>query len=92
MKNIQFKDVYNFLEGNARIVLSKFSKSPAHIQEQVEYRLSKCKDDCVIVGRCKKCHCPSPNRAFVTSSCNKERFPDLMSKEDWEEFKKKEDE
>lgn len=92
MKKIRFKDIYNYLEGNARMVLTKFGKSPSHIQQQVEYRLSKCQKDCVIVGRCKECTCPLPNRAFTTASCNKDRFPDLMDAESWEEFKKENNE
>jgi hypothetical protein len=86
---IRFKDVYNYLEGNARMVLAKFNRTPVHIQEQVEYRLEQCKDDCFIVGRCKECSCPLPNRAFTTETCNNKRFPDLMDPEAWEEFKKK---
>ena len=38
---------------------------------------------------CEKCGCDYPGKLYVNKSCNNgERFPDLMSAKEWEEFKK----
>jgi hypothetical protein len=40
-------------------------------------------------GKCAYCGCKVPGKLYVKKSCNKgERFPDLMSTELWEKFKK----
>lgn len=58
-----------------------------HEKEQVVYRSQICKKDCVQVGYCIQCGCNLPGKFYVTESCNPDRFPDIMSKLDWEKFK-----
>ena len=84
-KEITLSNIYNFIEGNIR--LKTKSIQPSHIKEQIAYRLIKCKNDCAKKGECIVCECDFPDRAYSTESCNKERFPDFMSKVEWEEFK-----
>ena len=85
-KEITLSNIYNFIEGNIR--LRTKSIQPQHIKEQIAYRLLKCKDDCAKIGHCiGPCGCDFPDRAYSTESCNKERFPDFMSKVDWELYK-----
>lgn len=89
MRKITIKDIYNYIDGNGRKILSELGFSEKHIEEQVAYRLLKCKDTCVPNKKCKHCGCPLPNRAFGSTSCNNgEIFPDLMSEKDWNKFKK----
>lgn len=83
------ENILSFLEGTTRYYLDKINDAPAHIQEQVTYRLYQCKDDCLIENKCVSCGCPPKKKAFVTKSCNPERFGDLLSREDWEKFKRK---
>ena len=86
-KEITLNNIYNFIEGNTRL----FTKSiqPEHIKQQISYRMLQCKDDCMITKECKYCGCDVPGKMYVSKSCNNgDRFPDLMSKVDWEEFKK----
>lgn len=85
-KEITAQNIYNFIEGNTRL----FTKSiqPDHIKQQIAYRMLLCKDDCAKEGRCIKCGCDYPGRIYTTESCNTDRFPDFMSRIDWEEFKK----
>ena len=86
-KKITLSNIYNFIEGNTRL----FTKSiqPEHIKQQIAYRMLLCKDDCMITKECKYCGCDVPGKMYVSKSCNNgDRFPDLMSKVDWEEFKK----
>jgi hypothetical protein len=91
-KKITYKNIYNFFEGNSRMILSKLGiikiALSTHIDDQIAYRLLICKDDCVPAGKCKVCGCGLPGRAFSSLSCNKERFPDIMSEEDWINYKK----
>ena len=82
-------NVLSYLEGNFKFYWNKLLGSPKHIQEQVNYRLFKCKDDCLIEETCIKCTCPPEKKAFVKESCNPERFGDLLSREEWEKFKRK---
>ena len=85
-KEITVQNIYNFIEGNTRL----FTKSiqPDHIKQQIAYRMLLCSKDCAITKQCVKCGCDYPGRVYTTESCNKERFPDFLSKVDWEEFKK----
>ena len=77
-KKITLNNIRNYIDGNTRMHMGKLGLNPAHIQEQIAYRLLTCKDDCVIEGACKVCTCPLPNRAFSKESCNQDRFPDLI--------------
>ncbi len=58
-----------------------------HEKEQVVYRSQICKQDCVQFGYCIQCGCNLPGKFYVTESCNPDRFPNIMSKLDWEKFK-----
>ena len=59
-----------------------------HEKEQVAYRAMVCKEECIALGYCVYCGCDLPGKLYVRDSCNGgERFPDLMSKLDWEKFK-----
>lgn len=84
-KEITLSNIYNFIEGNIR--LKTKSIQPQHIKEQIAYRLLKCKDDCANQSHCIICGCYFPDRAYSSESCNTERFPDFMSKTDWELYK-----
>ena len=85
-KEITLNNIYNFIEGNTRL----FTKSiqPDHIKQQIAYRMLLCSKDCAITKQCIKCGCDYPGRVYTTESCNTDRFPDFMSRIDWEEFKK----
>lgn len=67
---------------------AKFNLSSPHLLEQVAYRQLQCANDCVLDGKCKHCECPLPDRHFTTASCDKERFPNLMGRFEWEQFKR----
>ena len=84
-KEITLSNIYNFIEGNTRL----FTKSiqPEHIKQQIPYRMLLCKDDCAKEGHCIKCGCDYPGRVYTSESCNLDRFPNLMSRIEWEEFK-----
>ena len=90
LKNITLSKVKLFLEGNSKYYLAKLSSEPKFLEEQRLLRLYLCKDDCLTIGTCQNlsCGCPTEKRIFTNESCNKNRFPDIMPKANWEEFKK----
>lgn len=88
MDKINFQDIYNFIEGNSNKVLSSINlKSEAYL-EQVEYRKLICESDCIANGKCIKCGCSSPSRLYTRLTCNPDRFPSIMSEDEWVEFKR----
>jgi hypothetical protein len=85
---ITLSNIKSFIEGNTQLLLEEFKLQPEHIKEQIVYRRLICKDDCAINNACIKCGCDFKGKTSVSKSCNPERFPDLMSAKDWEEYKK----
>lgn len=82
------KKIFQFIEGNLKLLGDKMHLLPKHEREQVLYRSMVCKNDCVKLGYCKYCGCSIPGKLYVTTSCNNgERFPDLMGEADWEKYK-----
>ena len=86
---ITLKNIFNFIQGNARMIGHNFYFLPEYKQEQILYRLDICKETCVKKRSCEVCGCRVPGRLYSTKSCNGgDKFPDLMLKSDWEKFKK----
>lgn len=84
---INLKNIKSFLEGNSKMLLASAGIQQEHIKEQVAYRMLIC-SDCMKEGACKVCHCDLPGKLYVSESCNKgERFPNLMSRSDWDKYK-----
>lgn len=80
--------ILQFIEGNLKLLGDKIYLLSNHEKEQVAYRSLICKDDCVKLGYCIYCGCDLPGKFYVKKSCNNgERFPDLMPKKEWDEYK-----
>lgn len=80
--------IFQFAQGNIRLLGDEFNLLPKHLKEQVRYRSEICKDECVKYGKCRYCLCDLPGKFYVTESCNKgEKFPDLMDEESWMKYK-----
>lgn len=78
-----------YIEGNLKWLGDSFKLLPKHQKEQVLWRAQICKD-CVEQGYCKYCGCSVPGKLYVSKSCNDgEIFPDMMDKQDWDEYKQK---
>lgn len=90
-REITIKNVGNFFKGNFKYYMDKIIPVPSYIREQIDYRLDKCKDDCLKTNKCINCSCPPRKKAFIVESCNPTRFPDLMEEEEWEKFKEYKD-
>lgn len=81
--------IFQFIEGHLKMFGDKFKLLPEYQKEQFLYRVSMCKDDCLKNRQCIYCKCSVPGKLYVTESCNGgERFPDMMSEEDWDIYKK----
>jgi hypothetical protein len=87
ISDITISNVKAFLQGTIREYYYRYNEMPKFLQEQIALRNDKCKDDCVKTGKCKECGCSIPGKWFVTKTCNKDRFPDLMEQDDWIKFK-----
>lgn len=87
-KEITLSNIRSYLEGNGQRILEELKLQPKHIQEQIAYRRLLCNNDCAVQNKCIKCGCDFKGKTSVQQSCNPERFPDLMSKNDWIKFKK----
>ena len=82
------KKIFQFFEGNLRMLGDEYFYLPRHLREQVAWRSEICKNDCMKDGACIKCGCSVPGKLYVRQSCNQgERFPDLMKEEEWDEYK-----
>jgi hypothetical protein len=82
------KKILQFFEGNIKMLGDQFYLLPTHEREQVFYRSEICKEECIKLGYCVYCGCDVPGKLYVKQSCNGgERFPDLMNKKDWEDYK-----
>lgn len=82
------KKIFQFIEGNLKMLGDHIHLLPKHEREQVLYRSEICKEDCMKYGYCKYCGCSVPGKLYVKESCNAgDRFPNLMGAADWEKFK-----
>ena len=85
---ITIKNIKAYIEGNSKMFLSKVGFQAEHLKEQITYRMLICNDTCGKQGYCEKCGCDYPGKLYVNESCNNgEKFPDLMSRQDWIKFK-----
>ena len=87
MAKITLRNILQYIEGNTRLLGDMIHLLPHHEKEQVIYRSQICKAECLSVGYCIQCGCDLPGKFYVKKSCNLDRFPDMMSKTDWEKFK-----
>lgn len=85
---ITVKKIGSFLQGYSRYYFDNIFSLPGYIKEQVYHRLITCKDTCLVSGECEICKCPTIKKAYANTSCNSSKFPDLMSKQEWEIYAK----
>lgn len=82
---MEFKNIKQYIEGNLNMLQDDLLGKPIYYKEQILYRASKC-EDCYEKGKCKECGCALPGKHYVKEACS-DRFPDLMNKKDWEQYK-----
>lgn len=88
MSKINMKNIKSFIRGHYSIILDKLGQYPEYKQEQVLYRVSLCKNDCIPNKGCIHCGCPPEKKVYDPYSCNGgTRFPNMMNEEEWNQFK-----
>lgn len=87
ISDITAAKIKSFIEGYTKYYYDHVFGLPEYIKEQVYYRLYTCRDTCLVSGECENCTCPTIKKSYATKSCNKNKFPDLMSYGEWEKFK-----
>lgn len=91
-KQITITNILSFLEGNTKFYIDKLDLLPKYYKEQVVWRASMCKESCLVENKCEHCGCNAERKLYVEQSCNDgKKFPDLMTKEEWEKYKEKND-
>lgn len=87
MAKVTLKNMFAFIEGNLKMTWDRMIGLPEHEKEQIAFRARVC-EDCVALGECKACGCPTPDKFFSTEPCDGNTYPRMMNKEDWEKYKK----
>lgn len=87
LEEITISNIKSFIQGHARSYLDKISLLQPHLREQVFYRIYTCRETCIPFKNCERCNCPAIKKSYATASCNLDKFPNLMPKVEWEEYK-----
>ena len=88
---ITIKNVWYYLQGNLRYKLyySRFKKLiRKHILEQIEFRINSMDKFCYNNGSCKLCGCKTTALQMANKACDKPCYPKMLSKKDWNSWKK----
>lgn len=59
-----------------------------HIFEQIAWRIKVMDQECYEMGQCKMCGCATTALQMANKACDKPCYPLMMSKKEWEIFKK----
>lgn len=86
MAKVTPKNIYKFAQGTLYKNLDANGMLPFHIKEQVEHRKRTC-SECLEAGKCVVCGCKTPGRFYSNASCAGGKYPKMMSKEAWGEYK-----
>lgn len=97
---ITFKNIKKFIQGHIRSMLlklsnnkfvSKFSEDlkilEPHQVEQYKWRLTIMNPQCLNTGHCVICGCETPYLQMADESCDGKCYPEMMSKEEWQNYK-----
>jgi hypothetical protein len=78
------KNIEAYIQGNLRYRLR--DSLDDHIKSQIDYRMKVCKP-CLDNGSCLVCGCKTPESFYANRACKINKYPQLMSKEDWNTYK-----
>ena len=76
--NVEIKEIADKL---------KIADYKKHNQEQIIFRINCCKN-CFKAKKCNNCNCNPLDKVLEPASCNKKVFPNILSQDKWEVFKK----
>jgi hypothetical protein len=89
LSNINIRNIKAFLQGESRLMLEFFDSLPEHIQEQVRFRIHLVSDKSpqCLEGKCIHCGCSTPDLFYADKTCDNQCYPEMLNKEQWENFK-----
>lgn len=86
--DITLENIQGYIQGNFRYFMLKCGFKSNYILEQFYYRIILMREQCLINRECPcGCHCLAKqieNRGCDEHGC----YPNMLSKKDWESFKK----
>lgn len=89
--NLTLKNIHAYLQGNLRYLAEQygpeFIKAEPHIREQIMFRIDISNPKCIESKSCVECGCTVPNLMYADKQCGGECYPEMMNKEQWEDFK-----
>lgn len=92
---ITWHNIKRFIQGYWRYFLFKFSKDGQDLnllakykQEQFKWRLRVMNPECLENKKCVICGCETPYLQMSDEACEGKCYPDFMSKEGWDQYKK----
>lgn len=83
---INLSNIKGFLQAHYRQILDEMGFLDKHIYEQWIYRIGIMNEECLINGMCP-CECEVPAKQLEDRSCDNHCYRDMLSKEEWEEYK-----
>lgn len=89
--DITLANIGSFVQGKTRLLVDRYGGEfialEEHIKEQVLYRESVANKECLQKKVCK-CNCEIPGLFYADKTCEDGCYPEMMNKNDWEEFKR----
>lgn len=83
---VTFANIFKVADSVQFQAKEKAGVLPEHLSEQFSYRKQVCKP-CLDNGKCLVCGCKTPGRMYSRAKCAGGKYPALMDKEEWEQYK-----
>lgn len=88
---INLPNIKGYLQAHYREALDELGFLESHVKEQALFRLWLVKQrspECYETNSCVHCECTVDSKIFEDRQCSGTCYGEMLSKEDWEEFKK----
>lgn len=87
LSQITLSNIKGFLQGHFRQFVEDYPGVVGdYMYEQVQYRLGIMDEQCLLNKKCP-CNCSVPSKQFEDRRCENECYGDMLSEEDWKQFK-----
>jgi hypothetical protein len=90
IRKIRIRDIWYYIQGNFRFWIFRRWRflMREHVIEQVVARMMSADKRCLDGGACIICGCHMPQLMFADKSCDKPCYPPMMSRNEWDVFKR----
>ena len=88
-RQITKNNIYNYLDGNGKMILNKLGLSQPHIKEQVIHRLHEVavKSPECLNENCIVCGCETRSKVWEDRGCTGGCYPAMKDAEAWQQYK-----